>query len=110
MVPRNFQELSRRRAERARTLAERYPASREALEFYAEIAAFQERAAPAGGDQDIESCLSLREPLVNLVITNGPQLLKQAAQSLDEATCRSALHAYLEQRDTLRFPWEKSSS
>lgn len=41
-----------------------------------------------------------REPLVNLVLTKGPQLLKQTAQSLDESACRDALHDYLEQRDT----------
>ncbi len=100
MVPRNFQELSRRRTARARALAERYPASREALAFCSEIAAFQQQAAGAASGQDIESCLRLREALIRLVREKGSQVLKQAAESLDESACREALYAYVEQVDT----------
>jgi len=81
-------------------LAERYPASREALAFCAEIAAFQEGVVEAGDDQNIESCLEFREPLVLLVREKGSRVLKQAAESLDEAACREALYAYVEQVDT----------
>lgn len=54
----------------------------------------------AGGDQDIESSLKLREALIRLVQEKGSQVLKQAAASLDEAACREALYAYVEQVDT----------
>ena len=81
-------------------LAARYPASREALEFYGEIARFQQQAEGSGTASDVESALKLHEPLRRLVRERGSQVLKQAAEALDEGACREALYAYLGQIDT----------
>ncbi len=62
------------RAARARLLAGRYPASREILLFYAEVAEWQGRAA--GGPED--SLAGLRE----LVCRSGPVVLRNAASDL----------------------------
>jgi len=81
-------------------LAARYPASREALEFYAKIASFQQRAARDGEPGGAEAALQLREPLRELVREGGSGVLKEAAAALNDRSCREALTAYLEQSDT----------
>ena len=81
-------------------MAARYPASREALEFYGEIARFQQQAEGSGTASYVETALELHEPLRRLVREKGSRVLKQAAEALDEGACREALYAYLEQIDT----------
>ena len=93
VVPGDFQALSLRRAARARLLATRYPASRDALVFFAHIASFQ-----AGIDPDYP--MGAREALVQLVRDKGPEPLRDEARKLTEDACRRALEAYLLQEDT----------
>lgn len=88
MVARDFQTLTRRRAERARALSGRYPASREALAFLAEVAEFQAGVDPA-------SPLDSLPALVELVRAAGPERLIEAARDLDPETCREAMDALL---------------
>jgi FdhE protein len=92
VVSREFKELTARRAERARLLAVRYPAAREALTFYAEIASFQETIDP-------DRPLASRAALIELVADKGPTLLKEAARDLDETSCREALERYASQSE-----------
>jgi FdhE protein len=79
-MPRNFLY----RAARARVLAERRPEAREALSFYAEIAAFQHEVDPGAP-------LASLPRLVALVATRGPGPLRAAAREIDEESCRRAL-------------------
>lgn len=88
MVPREFQALARRRSARARQLAEQFPAAREALHFYAAIAAFQEGLA------DCADVCEKREQLVELIKANGPEVLQTAASQFDDGECRAATEAY----------------
>lgn len=81
-------------------LASRYPASREALAFYGAIADFQQEAVRDGSGSYVEAALTLREPLRQLVLAKGPQVLQRTAETLDEGVCRNALYAFLEQSDT----------
>jgi formate dehydrogenase maturation protein FdhE len=73
-MPRSF--LSR--GSRARVLAERRPEAREALSFYAEIAAFQHEVDPGAP-------LASLPRLVALVAAQGPGPLR-AAREIDEKT------------------------
>ena len=93
VAPRDFQAIARRRAKRALSLAERFPAAREALTFYAAVASFQ-LEVPA------DSPLSAREGLIRLVLETGPEPLGEAARALTEAACRQALDDYLAEKDT----------
>lgn len=93
MVPGDFQALSVKRAERARALAERYPAAREVLDFYREIALFETTVRA-------NAPLEARARLIELVIDKGPELLRGVAQRLDEASCRSAIEHYMKDEDT----------
>jgi len=70
------------RAARARVLAERRPEAREALRFYAEIAAFQHEVDPGAP-------LASLSPLVALVFALGPDPLRAAAREIDEERCRT---------------------
>jgi len=79
-MPRSF--LSR--ASRARVLANRRPEAREALRFYAEIAAFQHEVDPGAP-------LASLSRLVALVAAEGPDPLRAAGRDLDEESCRLAL-------------------
>lgn len=81
-------------------LAARYPASREALEFYGAIADFQQQAARDGEPGGVQAALRSCGPLRDLVREKGSGVLKEAAATLDESSCREALTAYLEQSDT----------
>jgi formate dehydrogenase maturation protein FdhE len=72
------------RSLRARVLAERRPEAREALLFYAEIAAFQHEVDP-------EAPLVSLSKLAALVGTLGPDPLRAAAREMDEESCRRAL-------------------
>jgi formate dehydrogenase maturation protein FdhE len=108
VVSRDFQALADARAARARLLAGRYPASREALLFFAQISALQQRfalsitmEAPAGRELALESLLPGRQSLVELVAAQGPERLRQEARCLDEPACREALRAYLARQDTI---------
>jgi FdhE protein len=101
--PDGFRLLSERRAARARSLAGRHPASREALEFYAELATFQghvvaQAACCQPGRWD--ELVSLRGALVDVVCEHGPAPLVAAAAELTDTTCRDAIGAYREGRDT----------
>jgi formate dehydrogenase maturation protein FdhE len=97
VVPGDLEALSLDRAARARLLARRYPASREALLFCAEVAAFQQEIAGAG----LEERFASRERLVQAVTERGPALLREAARGLGEQGWREALEAYLSRADTL---------
>jgi hypothetical protein len=72
----NFDQQAR---QRALALAERYPAAREALEFYARILNF-------GGDW-----AGLRA----LVVSHGPALLRETAARMTEFDLKSAVDGYL---------------
>ena len=115
MVPRDFETLSFKRAERARVLFERHPGSRAALLFYSEICGFHQTvaqalearypAATSAADPqrlsfDLGAVVSFRQPLVELVLARAPDPLQRVARDLDEASCREALEAYVSQRDT----------
>jgi formate dehydrogenase maturation protein FdhE len=79
-MPRSFPS----RASRARVLAGRRPEAREALSFYAEIAALQH-------DVDPGAPLASLPRLVTLVAAIGPDPLRAAACEIDEENCRRAL-------------------
>ena len=115
MVSRDFETPSFKRAERARVLSQRHPASRDALLFYSEICGFHQTVArtletrrrasvSSGAPQrlslDLGAVVSFRQPLVDLVLAKAPGPLQQAAKDLNEASCREALEAYVSQRDT----------
>ena len=80
------------RAKRARLLAARFPAAREALEFVAELSAFQQTVDP-------ESPADSRDGLVRLVRRSGPPPLREEAERLDQASCAKAIQNYLDRRD-----------
>ncbi len=102
MVPRDFETLSHRRAERARMLAERYPASSEVLAFFASIVKFQgEIVTQVDG---FESLVRFREQLVALACKSAPAALREASLQFDEAACLRALEDYREKRDTTSRP------
>ncbi len=86
------------RAARARALAERCPASREALAFVAEVAAWQGEIAERA--TSLDALLALREPLLELVRERGPAALRREADDVDEGVLRQALDDYLVRRDT----------
>ncbi len=95
------------RGARARLLAGRYPASREALLFYAAVVAWQGELAaslPPSPDLDsgpaLDSLLPGRRALVELVAEHGPEKLRQQARGFDDPTCREALRAYYTRQDT----------
>ncbi len=67
------------RAARARSLAERFPASSEALRFYAALAEWQGQAAAAGSSPE-----DLLPGLRDLVERAGPPLLRRAARHLTQ--------------------------
>ena len=98
MGARGFQALSAAGAERARQLAERFPASGEVLSFYAELASLQGRIFPEAREWD--ALPRWREPLLELVRAAGPEPLRETAAELDESACRAALTEYWHQRDT----------
>jgi formate dehydrogenase maturation protein FdhE len=79
-MPRGF--LSR--ASRARVLAARHAEARQALLFYAEVAAFQRGVNPR------EPLSSLPE-LTTLVIARGPEPLRAAARVITAERCAAAL-------------------
>lgn len=89
----DFGTLCARRAARARELAERHAATRQVLEFYAEIAAFQARIST-------ESPLDSRADLVDLVIRIAPDPLQAAARCFDAPASELALEAYRRGEDT----------
>jgi FdhE protein len=107
VVSRDFQALALERAARARLLAGRYPASREGLLFFAEIAMLQARLAaspmdaPASGRGfALDSLLPGRVPLVELVAARGPERLRGEARCYDETACRESLRRYFTRQDT----------
>ena len=115
MIQRDFETLSVKRAERARVLSVRHPASRDALLFYSQICGFHQTVAraleascpgatsaadPQRLSFDLGVVLSFRQPLAELVLAKAPGPLRQAAKDLNEASCREVLDAYLSQRDT----------
>jgi len=92
VVSGSFEELSAKRAARARWLASKYPAAREALTFYADIASFQQGVDP-------HQPLAALAALIELVLEKGPPLLREATRDLDEDTCRVAIEDYARERD-----------
>jgi hypothetical protein len=107
VVSRDFQALAATRAARARLLAGRYPASGEALLFYAEIASLQGRLAgslppqqAAGPGFALDALLPGRQALAELVGGKGPEKLREQARCYDETACRESLRAYFTGQDT----------
>ena len=97
MVSRDFQALNAKRALRAHLLSERYAASCEVLSFYAELIQFQGEISAR--ILNWEGMLQFRLPLIELVRQRGPQRLREAADQLDENSCRKALTGYWKQLD-----------
>jgi formate dehydrogenase maturation protein FdhE len=107
VVSRDFQALAVARAARARALAGRYPASSEALLFYAEIVSLQGRLAgslpprqAAGDGFALDTLLPGRQALVELVREKGPEKLREQARFYDETACRESLRSYFNGEDT----------
>jgi formate dehydrogenase maturation protein FdhE len=107
VVSRDFQALGATRAARARLLAGRYPASGEALLFYAEIASLQGRLAgslppqqAAGHGFALDALLPGRQALAELVEGKGPEKLREQVRRYDETACRESLRAYFTGQDT----------
>ena len=102
MAPKDFRTLSDRRRERAQALDERYPASRQALEFCASLASFQERIFARTEER---AALPLLLPAVlEWIGESGTQRMREAALELDQAAFRKALDDYWERRDTSSLP------
>ncbi len=80
------------RAKRARLLAARYPASRDALEFVAHLCDFQQTVNP-------ESPADSLDALVELVRRSGPPLLEEEARTLDRTSGAKTMQDYLDRRD-----------
>lgn len=134
VAPRDFQTLAASRAARARLLARRYPASREVLSFFAEIASLQQGLAvrlPQSETQPaaqrgfaLDQLLDGRAALVDLVLREGPALLRELARDYDEAACRQSLRKCFTGEDTaspnsffarvllqpVMFGWDRSVS
>ncbi|MEZ5364179.1 MAG: formate dehydrogenase accessory protein FdhE [Bryobacterales bacterium] len=87
MAARDFQALAARRADRARELAGRYPAARDALLFLAGVAEWQ-------ADVDPTRPLDALPGLLALVRQSGPDSLIAAAGALDAESCREAMETY----------------
>jgi len=94
----DFHPLSLRRQERARALALRYPASRQALEFCASLASFQDRIFPRTANR--EALPRLLPSVQEWMRKSGPHQMRQTALDLDEAAFAQALDDYWERRDT----------
>ena len=94
MVSRDLETLTdfSRRAKRARLLADRFPASREALVFVAELCAFQQTVDPEAADRSLDA-------LLDLVRRHGPPPLKEEAEKLNHVSCAKAIRDYLDRRD-----------
>ena len=84
------------RAQRARVLAERYPASREILIFYAGLAEWQGRV-PAEGLNHLRNVFP---SLLDLVARTGPPTLSEAARKLDLAQFDELIREYWESPGT----------
>ncbi len=88
-----------RRAQRARILAERYPASREILRFYAGLADWQgevarELTSPAGSGQGerLQNLRNAYPSLLDLVARTGPPALSESARELNTTQLDQLIH------------------
>ena len=98
MASRDFRPLARQRAARARGLAERFEASREALHFAATVCRFQGETAHQTrrwGQLD-----RLRDRVVKLVQGIGPPPLREAAAELDSTSFKTSLDTYWRKIET----------
>lgn len=98
MVSRDFETLSARRIARARLLSGRYLASREVLDFFAELATFQRSIFPQVRER--AALLAFHAPLVGLIRRIGPRPMRERASILSESSLRRALEDYWSQVDT----------
>ena len=101
MVPRSEKALKtiwQRRADRARYLASRYPASGEGLTFIAELNSLQKEIAASADDWN--SLLACRQGICELATRQGPLPLGEIALHLDEHSCQEALLSYWTLSDT----------
>ena len=89
----DFTTLCAHRERRARILADGQTATRQALEFYAAIAAFQARVCTVAP-------LDSRADLVELVARIAPDPLRATARQIDAATVELAVAAYGSGEDT----------
>lgn len=87
MEPRDFKELTARRATRARDLATSYPEAAVLLEFLARVAEFQ-------GQVDVSDPLASLPPLLAMARAHGPRPLAAVAEGLDRARCAKAMEHY----------------
>ena len=88
------------RARRARLLAERYPASREILTFYAGLADWQGPVALSFG-MEKRIAQDFIPSLLELVIRTGPSALAAAARALDRAELDEFVRKYWESPDAV---------
>jgi FdhE protein len=101
MVPRGWQALSAARAARARVLAQRWPACREALRFCAAVADFQGHVlARLASVASVTELAALRVPVAELIREHGPGPLRETARGLDDPAFAKALDDYWAGRDT----------
>ena len=98
MAPEDFRALALRRAARARKLAERFEASREALHFAAAVCQFQSEIAHQA--QHWEELGRLRERVVKHIQKIGPLALREAAAELDSASFQTSLEKYWRKIET----------
>jgi len=98
MVSRDFEALSASRIARARFLSDRYPSSREVLDFFAELVAFQRDIFEEVGER--AALPAFHTSLVSLIGRIGPQPMRERASILVEPSLRRALEDYWTQVDT----------
>lgn len=84
-----------RRADRARALADTYPATREIFSFYAGLASWQAEAAPRV--KGFQNLAEVAPSLLEWVSREGTPALAAAARDLDTATLDSVLRQYWEE-------------
>ena len=98
MASRDFRPLGLQRALRARELAERFEASREALHFAAAVCEFQSEIAHQA--RHWRELGRLREPVVSLIRKRSPAPVREAAAGLDDSSFQASLKRYWDRVET----------
>jgi len=98
MEPGDFRPLARSRADRARTLADRFEASREGLNFARTVFLLQEEIAPRA--RRWEELPDLGQPVIQRILETAPPPLCQAVVELDQVSFRASLENYWHRVET----------
>jgi formate dehydrogenase maturation protein FdhE len=100
--PRNpsFRDVWNRRADRARALAEKYPAAKEILNFYAGLAVWQSGVASAV--RNFEDLVQFFPSLFEFVKQAGPPALVETAPRLERKDVAALLRDYWSGAETER--------